>query len=213
MRATVDTHPNSSVLGTRHGQHGLTLVELLVAIAVLAVLASVSFRGLKSILDADAYVLSETRRWNDVALVAANMSRDITLAVARNDRDDAGGVRAGLVIDWGQDESQGRLLITRIGDSDGEISQSDLRMVGYQLLDKTLDYVIWPAVDLAPGATPTVSHILENVSALRLRAIDQDGTWTPVWPAGGKADVLPRAIEVQIELETGDRITRIFSLR
>jgi general secretion pathway protein J len=213
LRAKTGKLPGFPVYGPRFDQCGFTLIELLVAMAVLAVLASISFRGLNSILDADAHVQSETRRWNDAAVVIANMGRDISFAVARTVRDSAGGMRPGLAIDVGQDENHGQLLITRLGDGDAASAQSDLRMVGYRLRDKTLDYVIWPAVDLAPGAIPAESAILEDVSALQLRALGQDGSWTAAWPAGGLPNALPRAIEVQIVLGTGDRITRIFPLR
>ncbi len=85
---------------------GFTLVELLVAMAVLAVLATVSFRGLGSILETDQHVQSETRRWNEVAIVVANIGRDLSLAVARPVRDDAGRSRSGLIIDRVQDDAQ-----------------------------------------------------------------------------------------------------------
>lgn len=193
-------------------QGGFTLAELLVAMAVLAVLATVSFRGLGSLLEADRHVQSETRRWNEVAIVAANIGRDLSLAIARSVRDDAGRARSGLIIDRVQDDSQEQLVITRLGD-DGALSRSDPRKVGYRLRERTLDYLVWPATDLAPGAVPSVSPLLEDVAGLQLRALGQDGAWTPFWPAGNQANALPRAVEVQIVLGTGARIARIFSLR
>jgi general secretion pathway protein J len=211
MRAKTGRCAAFPVHRIRFGQCGFTLVELLVAIAVLAVLASVSFRGLNSILDADARVQSETRRWNDAAAVIANMGRDISLTVARTVRDGAGRAQPGLAIDMGQDGTHGQLLITRLGD--GAASQGDPRTVGYRLRGNTLDYVVWPATDLAPGTVPAASGILEDVSELQLRVLGQDGSWTAAWPAGGQPNALPRAIEVQILLGTGDRISRIFPLR
>ena len=193
-------------------QGGFTLAELLVAMAVLAVLATVSFRGLGSILETDQHVQSETRRWNEVAIVVANIGRDLSLAVARPVRDDAGRSRSGLIIDRVQNDSQEQLVITRLGD-DGVSSRSDTRRVGYRLRDRSLDYLVWPATDLAPGAVPSVSPLLEDVAGLQLRALGRDGAWTPVWPAGDPANALPRAVEVQIVLGTGARIARIFSLR
>lgn len=192
-------------------QRGFTLMELLVAIAVLAVLASVSFRGLNSILEADRHVRSETRRWNEVALVFANIGRDLSLAVARSVRDEAGRTRAGLIVDRVQDDSQEQLVITRLGDDDGS-PRSEPRKVGYRLRAGTLDYLVWPATELAPGAAPLASPILENVSGMQLRVLGSDGAWTSSW-AGGRESALPKAIEVQIVLETGARIARIFSLR
>jgi general secretion pathway protein J len=206
-------HPRPTGSGTDLGQCGFSLVELLVAMAVLAILASVSFRGLSSILEAEAHVQSETRRWNDVAVVIAHMGRDLSLAVPRPVRDDAGGVRAALTIGRVSDEILSQLVVTRLGDGDSASSQSDLRRIGYRLRAGTLEYLVWPATDSAPNTVPSVNPLLEEVGDLQLRALSQDGSWTSVWPAGPQANALPRAVEAQIVLAGGKRISRIFSLR
>jgi hypothetical protein len=58
-----------------------------------------------------------------------------------------------------------------------------------------------------------VNPVLENVADLQLRALDQKGSWSAVWPAGQQTNALPRAVEAQIVLAGGERITRIFPLR
>ena len=60
---------------------GFTLIELLAALAVLAVLAALSFRGLASVLDAEAHVREEARRWNEVGLLLAQLRQDVSSAV------------------------------------------------------------------------------------------------------------------------------------
>lgn len=200
-------------IGSEAEQRGFTLVELLVAIAVLAVLASVSFRGLSSILEAEAHVQSETRRWNNVAVAIAHMSRDLSLAVPRTVRDNAGSVRSAIIVGSTPDGSQGQLQITRLGEGDNASSQGGLRRIEYRLRAGTLEYLVWPATDLAPGAAPSVSPVLENIAGLELRALGQDGTWSATWPAGQQANALPRALEARIALASGERITRLFTLR
>ena len=197
----------------RSPAHGFTLVELLVAMAVLALLASVSFRGLSAILEAEAHVQSETRRWNDVAIVIAQLGRDLSLAVPRPVRGSTGEVLAAVVISGPREETRGQIVVTRLGDNDSASSQSGLRRIGYRLRDGVLEYLIWPAADSAPTAVPAVNPLLENVADLQLRALDQNGTWSVVWPAGQLANALPRAVEAQIVLAGGARISRIFPLR
>jgi len=192
---------------------GFSLVELLVAMAVLAVLAAASFRGLSSILEAEAHVQSDTRRWNDVAVLVAQMSRDLSLAIARPVRDNAGRAHAALIMGNQQNGTQGQLMVTRLGDDDSASSQGDLRRVGYRVRAGVLEYLVWPAADAAPDTTPSVSPVLENVTDLQLRALGPDGSWTPVWPAAQQAIALPRAVEAQIVFAGGERITRIFTLR
>jgi general secretion pathway protein J len=194
------------------GQGGFTLVELLVAMAILAVIASVSFRGLSSILEAESYVQTETRRWNDLAVVMAYMGRDLALAAPRSVRDDAGVVRAALIVERGSDEVQSQISVTRLGDGAGA-SQRDLRRVGYRLRAGTLEYLVWPTADAAPNSAPAVNPLLDEVSEFQLRALGQDGAWSSIWPIGAPANALPRAVEAQLVFAQGKRITRVFSLR
>jgi len=175
---------------------GFSLLELLVAVALLAVLASVSFRGLGSILEAEAHVRAEGSRWGALAVVMGQLSQDLSLAVARPVRDAAG-----------------QLVITRLGDSDAGALQSGPRRVGYRLRDGTLEYLVWPAGNLLPGTVASANAVLEEVAEFELRALGADGAWTPLQLAAGQAELLPRALEVQIVLAGGERITRLFSLR
>jgi len=196
----------------RAEQRGFSLIELLVAMAVLAALASVTFRGLSSILESEARVQAETRRWGDVAIVMAHLGRDLSLAAARPVRDGAGALRAALILENGAEAASGQLLLTRFGDG-GAASQADPRRVAYRVREGTLEYLVWPAADAAPGAEPASNAILENVTDLRLRALGADGAWVAVWPGTQPTNALPRAIEAQLVLAGGARITRLFALR
>jgi general secretion pathway protein J len=192
---------------------GFTLVEMLAAMAVLAVLAAVGLRGLSSILESEARVRAETRRWNDVALVMTQVGRDLALAVARPAHDGAGNARAALIVGGIQDGIHSQLELTRLGDDDNGPWQGEPRRVGYRLRERTLEYVVWPVLDDAPGTQPAVSPVLEGVTDLRLRTLDEDGAWASVWPAGGAPAAQPRGVELQLTLEGGARIRRFFALR
>lgn len=185
--------------------------------AVLAVLATVSFRGLSSVLDAEAHVHADVQRWKDVAVLTAQLDRDLSLAVGRPVRDGTDRMRPAMIMrSWTgspQGDDEGQLVITRLGDSDGASSRGELRRVGYRLRDGVLEYLVWPALDPAPGTAASATPVLDHVDDLQLRALDHQGAWIHVWPAGAEAGSLPRAVEVRIALVGGERITRVFPLR
>jgi general secretion pathway protein J len=206
--------PASPISGKpRSTGSGFTLIELLVAMAVLAALAAVSFRGLGSILEAEARVRSETRRWNDIAVVMAHMGHDLSMAAARTSRNGAGIRVPALSLDGPQRGAPAELMFTRLGEGEGGSAQADLRRIGFRLNAETLHYLAWPTVDSSPDVAPSVHAILENVVQLNLRALDADGTWVATWPGKRAPDALPRAIEAQFELAGGERITRLFLLK
>jgi len=181
--------------------------------AVLAALAAISFRGLNSILEAQASVQSETRRWNDIAAVIAHVGRDLAQAAARPARDGTGRSLAALVLGGPQDASPGQLVVTRLGDGEGGSALSDPRRVGYRLNGKTLEYLVWPAADSAPDAVPAVYPLLEDLAQLSVRALDESGSWATAWPGDRKINTLPRAIEVRFVLANGQGFSRLFLLR
>lgn len=85
--------------------------------------------------------------------------------------------------------------------------------MGYRLRDGTLEYLIWPDLDAAPGSTPAAYELLGDVAELHWQALDADGRWAADWPAQRPAVSLPRAVSMRIVLAGGGEITRILSLR
>lgn len=209
---------------------GFTLLELLVAIAVLAVVGALGYRGLNSVLEAEARLQAESRRWSDIALLFSQLSEDLTMAVGRTARDAAGltgpalvlTAGAATVVDAGSamasagtavESTHAQLLVTRLGIGEGAAGQSAPRRVGYRLRDGALEYLVWPDLDAAPGTTPTAYELLGGVADLKWQALDVDGRWDSIWPASRSADALPRAVSVRVTLADGGEITRIVPLR
>lgn len=174
---------------------GFTLVELLIAIALLALIAAIGYRGLGSLLEAEAHVAAETRRWGDLAAVMAQIGQDLSLALERPE----GG-------------AAGELVIMRLGDEDGVASHSGPRRVGYRVREGRLEYLAWPAPGSAAMAVPAVTTLLPDVHALELRALAADGSWGPLQASTGQRLALPRAVEAQLALASGARVTRLFVL-
>ncbi len=170
---------------------GFTLIELLAALAVLAVLAALSFRGLSSVLDGEAHVREEARRWNEVGLLLAQLREDVSSAME------------GRGFSLGSAEAQ--LVVARFG----EVPGIPPRRVGYRLRAGAVEYLLWPSVPAALGPPSSVHAVLGGVAEMRFTALREDGTWTPVWPP---APNLPRAVAVELVLARGERITRLYPL-
>jgi type II secretory pathway component PulJ len=156
------------------------------------VLASLSFRGLSSVLDTEARVREEARRWNEVGSLLDQLREDVSSAVASR------GLALGA-------SSEAQLVLTRFADE----APAPPRRVGYRLREGTVEYLLWPPGRAADNSQPAVRPVLANVAELRLSALRDDGTWIPVWPVGP----VPRALAVELALASGERVTRLFPLR
>ena len=194
-------------------QRGFTLLELLAAIAVLAVLGALGFRGLSSVLEAESRLQVETRRWNDLALLFAQLGEDMMMAVERPVRGFPGRTSPALSVQEPPDSLLPHLVLTRLGIGEGSAAQSAPRRVGYRLREGKLEYLVWPSPDGVPGVPPAAYVALEHVAAVQWQALDADGRWVSAWPAGGAASALPRAISVRLTLTGGDEVSRILALR
>ena len=66
----------------RHS-HGMTLIELIVAIALLALVTLIAYRGLSLLERSNQQLTHESERWQDIALFFARFGNDVTQPSAR----------------------------------------------------------------------------------------------------------------------------------
>ena len=196
---------------------GLTLIELIVAVALLAVITSMAYRGLDSVSRSSARNLAEGEYWQGVALLFERIASDVAQPVRRPVR--AGADKAEALPEWwgrgapgagaatGSDPAAAQLEFTRKSPQ----GRDEIRL-GYRLRDDKVELLLWPVLDRAPGTRPEIYVLLEGVSSLRFRHMDSSGAWRDVWPVAGVAAALPRALAVEITLKDGVTLQRLFAL-
>ena len=95
-------------------------------------------------------------------------------------------------------------------------ARSQLQRVAYQLKDGHLQRLTWPMLDRAPNSEPQQAELLGGIATVEILFYDQSLAPQRVWPqvsAGSTApQVLPRAVEISIELTGWGRVTRLFRI-
>lgn len=178
--------------------HGLTLIELLVALAVFAVLGTLSYRGVAQLVDGRVLLGRELERWRALERALGLVETDLLQLAAPQPL-------AGNPPPLEASPGGGELRFITMS------APQSPRRVGYRVRDERLEWRRWPGRDA--GAAPDVDTLLDAVRAARWRFLDA-GTWHDRWPpASGAPDRLPAAVELRLDLADIGTVTRLYALR
>lgn len=189
-------------------QRGFTLMEIMIALAVFAIMSAITFGGLNSVLNARATVEARSNELLELQKAFSFMQRDLEQAADRSVRDQFGDPQAPFILD------NTGIVFTRGGKANPlNLQRSALERVAYGQTDDKLSLKRWRSLDQPIEPQVDEVALLENIEDLRFRVLDNDKRWQEHWPpAGAQQPGLPRAVEMELEVEGLGKITRIFLL-
>lgn len=188
---------------------GFTLLELLVAIAVFAVLSAMSYAGLNAVLAASEQTTRQAERLQAVQLTFALLQRDLLQFVDRPVRDEYGDTRPSLETNGPEG---GIVSFTRGGwrNPTNQI-RSHLQRVSYGLDEDRLVRATWAMLDRGSEAEAQEVDLLDGVDNLEVRILDEAGTWHEDWPSLTGQGGQPVAAEFLLETEDWGELRRLFA--
>jgi len=207
---TTSPRPRPARRRGRAARRGFTLLEVLVALAILALLSVLGYRALASLTDSEVRLTAETRRWRSLDLLFTRLEADLRAALPR-------GARMGNVAErpWvGAADRAGNteLAFSRAGpEFTSEIGSAGQRL-GYRLREGAVEVLYWPYLDNGPGSTPTAYALVDGIARFRIEYLDGGGVVRDSWPIPGDA-ALPRAVRVELTLPGGETVERWLALR
>jgi general secretion pathway protein J len=84
--------------------------------------------------------------------------------------------------------------------------------VSYRLSGEQVQRLAWNGVDAAPRDEPVAIGVLGGVRALEFRFLDARGEWRTTWGLPGSGENAPAAVEMRLDLASGERIVRLVDL-
>lgn len=193
---------------------GFTLLELLAAIAIFAVMALMAYGGLSAVLRARATVETSLARTAEVQKAIHRLQSDIELARARPIRDQYGDIQPAFVSREASREAP-RLEFTRGGRRNPRLqARSAFERVAYAIKDSKLIRYSWTTLDRAQDETLVEVPLLEGVESLDWRYLDEKREWQSTWPPRGSQDgqfeLMPIAVELRLRTKDWGEIRYLF---
>ena len=183
-------------------QTGFTLLELLVAVGVFAILGVLAYGGLNSVLATQAHSKLEADRLKALQMSMRYLQRDIEQFVNRPVRDKFGDKRPALIVG-----DEPILELTHAGwRNPAGLLRSQLQRITYHLNEEdTLVRMTWPLLDGTNVEELLQTPLLNEVEKVDIRVLDEDGEWQKRWPplnetAANQVETLPPPVALEITL-------------
>jgi len=190
-------------------ERGLTLIEVMIAIAIFAVLGVLSYRAVSSMITTRERMEAEYARWRQLARVMQLVENDLTQLAPRPQRA-AGQSQAALSLMRGGTQEQ--LQLVRHDGSNGGVEQHTWHVEDGTLL-LTRQRAAGVNGSTSTDDTITNDAMLDHVTSLSWRFLSADGQEFDSWPQGPNvANQLPAAVRMQLELTDVGKISRLFAL-
>jgi general secretion pathway protein J len=206
-------------------RNGFTLIEVVVAIFIAAVMFAIGYRALNQAMrDRDSLNIAQARI-GEIQRGMRVVAQDFAQIVARAARDTQGaGELQPAISALGRDNTL--VTFSRAGWSNPVgVQRPAEQRVRYRFFDGSLVREHWLAVDSALNTEPLQRVLLTRVESVEIRFLDPvSRSWRTDWPAVTSSgpvsplnvdDVLltrPLAIEFTVVLEDWGRVQRIFEI-
>lgn len=188
---------------------GFTLLEVLVAISIFAIIGLSANKMLRTIIDTQTRVKADNEAFVGLSRALAMIERDVSQAVVRGVRDEYGEPLSPLMMG----ENLYALEFTRAGwNNPARHPRSELQRVAYQVEDEILYRHFWLVLDRAEDSEPQTQLLLRDVQGFSVNALDLEGETDEIWPPLDDKTIFPPAIEVILETSSIGEIRRVYGL-
>jgi general secretion pathway protein J len=191
---------------------GFTLIEVMVVVAIFALIGVVSSQILSRVLSNQQLLAERGDRLSEVQRAMHILQRDVMQLNARTIRDQLGDPLPPLLIG-----ADGLLEFTRAGWRNPlRLPRSELQRVGYVMQDDNLFRAYWSVLDRPPDAEPNLQLLLSDVRQIEFFAIDVSGNEHSFWPLLGDYATSPdtrlAGIVMRLDIEPFGVVERVWAV-
>jgi general secretion pathway protein J len=188
---------------------GFTLIEILIAMAIFALIGLGSYSVLTTVINSDELSKNRIEKLQELQRAMLFIERDITQAMPRAAR--VNGEQNDIVMTGGEDvldsETDG-IAFVRGGWQNPQLvlPRSTLQAVGYRMQEEQLQRVFSNYVDNVIGAEPKVRTVLHGVEDFQIQFLlsaaralnNNDGEDNEGWNDSYTGSEIPAAIAIEV---------------
>ena len=188
-------------------QQGFTLLELLIASIIFAVMAVMAYGGLSNVMNASETSKTALLRLKQIQQTISILNRDFSQIVERSIRDEYGTSLPFLTTEHDLDNL---VEFTRGGrKSPPVLLRSSLVRVAYRFDEDKLVRLYWPQLDRSPNMEPKKTALIDNVEKVSIRFMDTNKEWQEHWPplssSSSPAPTGSGGLDLDLDLEGWDQ--------
>jgi len=193
-------------------QSGFTLIEVIIAMSIFAIVSLLAYTGLHSVITSKSHTEGSLERLRELQMTMLNLNGDLQQLSNRNGHDSLGG----QLLKVSTQDSNYILAFTRSGwRNPANLARSTLQRVAYKLDEDKLIRLYWSHVDRADDEQLVEQELISNIESLELRFLDDKNQWQTNWPTANDlasatpSSKLPVAIEVILKMNDWGEIRRL----
>ena len=193
-----------------------TLIEVLVSLAIFAILATLAYGALSQTLAAADMLNGRMDRLQAIQRTMRLLSEDLQQLSPRPIRDELGdGIGPALDTDF---QSGFALELTHGGWSNPIVlPRGTLQRSAYRIEEDELIRYHWMVLDRTLANEPVSVTLLDGVDSILFRFLQANGDWTEQWPPSNRPGVLgsrlrPRAVEIILNLADEGELSRLIEV-
>lgn len=193
---------------------GFTLLEMVVAIAIFAIIAAISYSALNNFLDARAHINGENERLRALQTMFVLLEQDLRYAVDRGVRDEYGDREPAFAGGIAQPLAHGeRLRLTTIRPAPVGAGVHQMTRVAWRLNDGALYRVSWRVLDRDIDSEGYQRRVMANIDDIGFRYFDYNADEELESDSEWLGDArLPAGVEVTVLFGDEAEYQRIFEV-